>query len=140
MKSITSIILSVLLVAASMGFNWGTHYCFGRKVEAKLMLGKGNLGCGMMTFKKNCKKDTNHNKSGISNLPCCENHYQSLSLEDDFNQVTEKPQVNQVNLIAILYTFFHPYIPAKKQKAKYFGHSPPLLEHDFQVLYQTFLI
>ena len=71
---------------------------------------------------------------------CCENTYQNLEIDDDFNSKQMLAKAN-VQLIAVfVYVYLQLSIPEGTIEIAYSDYSPPPLEQDIQVLHQTFLI
>lgn len=121
-----------------MGFTLATHYCGGYAVKSKLMLGNGELDCGMAKSDKSCESDSM--ETSVKKKGCCENQYTSINLEDDY-----QPSVLQANLdynfvFTFVYTFVELLNSNIELEVAYDDYSPPLRNIDVQVLFQSFLI
>lgn len=72
---------------------------------------------------------------------CCENTYQTLDIADDFPAKQVQNTANPTLIAAFIYVYFQLSLPnGSNTESVYADYSPPPLEQDFQVLYQTFLI
>lgn len=141
MKQLFSILLALIILSGNMGFSIATHYCGDMVMESQLMLGQHDLDCGMAEMEKACS--TEYEELSLKKRNCCEDHYLSIDIEDDFFQSIEK--------ITFDTEFVFITIPSSsqlfelsfenEQEKEYCNHSPPpILTQDFQVLYQTFLL
>jgi hypothetical protein len=134
-----SISLLFIFLAGHSGFAMATHYCGGLVMATQIVVGHIQLHCGMSNMVKDCDTDVsekNHNKK----KPCCENEYQSLDQEDEF-----QPQVMYSSIsLEFVPDFFNTLIERsyalENDKVAYSNYSPPLIEGDIQVLVQSFLI
>lgn len=125
-----------------MSFIIGTHFCSGEAVETKIMLGKTHLGCGMTDIDLSCEdsgKTSNHPVS-FDNFPCCENEYQIIQVTDEFVKDATHGSLNIDFAAAFLAILLNVDLIPKSTHQFYTDYSPPPLEKDVQVLFQTFLI
>lgn len=120
-----------------MGFSMTTHYCGGRAVKSKLVLGDKSLDCGMEKMDENCESDS---ETSITKKSCCENHFMSLGVEDDFQETIAQPQIDVNFVFTFVYTYFELLTSNFEQEVAFGDYSPPLRNRDVQVLFQTFLI
>ncbi len=142
MKKVFSILLSFLLLVSHMSFIVGTHYCGGETVESKLILGETHLGCDMSLGSMSCSVtgEADSHQVTIENQPCCENEYQSFQLTNEF--VKEASSITFSVNVALAFvnvdTFLERFSTGTPHS--FIDYSPPPLEQDLQVLFQTFLI
>lgn len=120
-----------------MGFTMATHYCGGHPVKSKLMLGNGSLNCGMKKMTDSCESSET---TSISKKACCENHYLSIEVEDDFQPSIVQPDVDVNFVFTFIYTFIELLNADVEQVVAYGDYSPPLRNIDVQVMFQSFLI
>ncbi len=135
-KRIAAILLSVFLLVVNMSLTFSTHYCGGEAVETNVAIGKSAVGCGMEMPEIN----TCDNENGVATIDkedCCHNTYHTVSLEDDYTQISFTAPVL---LIAELWP-----IPASIQSPVFelkhacsIAYSPPLVRQNRQVLHQVF--
>lgn len=123
---------------SNMGFTLATHYCGGHAVKSKLMLGIGELDCGMAKSDKSCESDSM--ETSVKKKGCCENQYISINLEDEY-----QPSALQANLdYNFVFTFVYTFVELLNSQVEldvvYDDYSPPLRYIDVQVLFQSFLI
>lgn len=119
-----------------MGFSMTTHYCGGQAVKSKLVLGDTSLDCGMEK-----KADSCETASGTSiNRSCCENHFMSLGVEDDYQESIVPSQIKVNFIFTFVFTYFEFYTSYLQQEVAYGDYSPPFRNRDVLVMFQTFLI
>lgn len=72
--------------------------------------------------------------------PCCENQYQTFQASNDF--VNDAPQVaiNFASIVALVYSILDIDLFPKTNHLYFTDYSPPPIEKDVQVLFQTFLV
>jgi hypothetical protein len=142
MKGTFSILLSFILLGSQMSLKIGTHYCNGESVETKiLLLGETHLGCVMpeMDEPQDCEKSDNRDLS-FNKVPCCENEYQLLEGPEEFVKNATKLSFNAHFAATFIYTTMNPDQFPDTAHQFYTDYSPPLIEKDIQVFFQTFLI
>ncbi|MFO7657568.1 MAG: hypothetical protein R6W78_10910 [Bacteroidales bacterium] len=142
MKKIFSISLSFFLLASQINLVIGTHFCGGEAVETKLMLGETHLGCGMPDMKESCdaSEKSNNQYIGFNKIPCCENKYQYLQVTDEFVKDAAQLSFKVDFAIALIYPTLNSDLLPKSTHQFYLNYSPPALEKDLQIIFQTFLI
>lgn len=141
MKRILSISLVLLILTGNLGLTIATHFCGGQAVMSEFTFGNEHLDCGMNDTEDSCESDRADQTVGREG--CCENKYLNItgSIEDDYNPTAQFDIPNAKFVFALVGTFFRLHFPEADQKSPSLNfHPPPVLEQDFQVLYQTFLI
>jgi hypothetical protein len=108
-------------------------------VESVISLGKADLSCGMERM--NCCGENSEENTGpiFDNEACCSNDYASSDADDFFDKSNNSgdKQVLFANTFVIsLFSF----IQENDEQAIMDDSSPPPIEADRQVLYQTFLL
>ncbi len=135
MRKIISISLSLLLLVSSANLTLATHFCAGKAVETELSLVKGGVGCGMADAEKLAAVDTDI--AQFSPVPCCENTYQVIAVEDDFNHLSLDYSLD------FYISSFITWQPNLVQ-AQYFNPIRPILNghrnKNLQISFQQFLI
>ncbi|WKN45395.1 HYC_CC_PP family protein [Tunicatimonas pelagia] len=153
MRKIIAISLALLMLFSNMGFAIAIHYCGGMAVESKLMYGHDPLDCGMATMdmaemdnvdtatvdKQFCPSELTHELQ-LTKTPCCENEYQSLDVDGDYEPTVVQPSLNLAFVAAFAVSFLEIAFPTKTLTSRYADYSPPLIEQDISVLYQVFRI
>lgn len=120
-----------------MGITFSTHYCMGRAVDSKLMVGKHELSCGMMGMDSACETTTGEN---IMAPGCCENEFISIDIKDDYQVAKIKFSLESNFLIVLINTFLLNHFNEVERSIAHADHPPPPLEQDYQSLYQAFLL
>ena len=114
-----------------------THYCGGHAVKSKLVLGDKSLNCGMEKMDENCETGS---ETSITKKACCENHFMSLNVENEFQPTIVQPSIDVNFVFTFVYTYFELLTSNFQQEIAFGDYSPPLRNRDVQVLFQTFLI
>jgi hypothetical protein len=73
-------------------------------------------------------------------MPCCENQYQSLDIDDDYKRTIFQSNVNIDFIASFIVSFFQVSLFSENKENQYANYLPPLLECDVTVLHQVFLI
>ena len=139
MKKIVAISLAFILLFSNLGFAVGTHYCGGEEVMSRFLLGESALSCGMAAMESNCDSDHGDGLS-FSKSGCCENEYRSFQVDDNYHPELVKLVQNFSFAVAFFYTDYFTGLFPSVEKTFYSDYSPPPLEKDLRVLFQTFLI
>lgn len=108
----------------------------GRAVEDVVKMGVHDLNCGMSDMDKDCSSDV----MAINDSSCCDNEHVFVNLDDTFKVVNPENVVNTKVLIAFSYAFLVSDLTLEEPVQAYADHTPPPLEHDFQAMYQTFIL
>ena len=138
MKKALSIFLSLLILISSTGITFSTHFCMGRAVHNELSIGMDKLSCGMMDESESC--DSNSGDQHLMAPSCCDNEFLSIQIQDDYQKISNEISINAEFLYAFTYTFLFDYQNNRELTLAHADHAPPLLEQDYQSLYQSFLL
>jgi hypothetical protein len=125
-----------------MSFVIGTHYCGGEAVETKVMFDKTHLGCGMPDMDISCEEpiQTNTRDVTIEKIPCCENEFQTIQATDEFVKDITPVTFSVDFAVAFIYATANNELLSNSAPQSFTDFSPPPLEKDIQILFQTFLI
>ena len=130
--------LVFLMLTSHLGFAVGTHYCGGLAVEAKLMIGHEHLDCGMADMDKECESKSD-GKTHLDKIPCCENEYLTIEVEDEF-----KPSVEQTTFsfefVAAIVVSYLDLFSVDEENGQLAEYDPPLVTEDISILHQVFII
>lgn len=120
----------------------GTHFCGGKDIETKILLGETHLGCGMLDMEEACNnsKQSNQNRVSFNKVPCCQNEFQTIQVTTNFVKEAAQTVFNVDFALAFVYTTLHLDLFPKSSNPIYTEYISPPLEKDIQVLFQTFLI
>jgi len=128
------------MLSCNLGLAIATHYCGGTAVESQLVHGHEILDCGMNNMDEQpCPSEQIHALQ-LKKTPCCENEYQSLDLEDDYELTVPQLSLSLEFIAAFAVSFLTVVFPSENQPSQYANYSPPLIEQDIAILYQVFLI
>lgn len=122
--------MAVIVLLSTMSFTVEKHYCGDFLVDVSFIgeAEKCNMNANKAALmkKKNCCKDEVHHIEGQDELQ-----------KDSSNKLTFE---QQKAIIAFAFSYQSLFVGFTKEKKYYHDFSPPDLERDLQVLYQTFLI
>ena len=122
-----------------MGFSLAIHYCGGIAVERTISIGHADLGCGMADMERDCE-NTPGEGNQLQKQPCCQDEYQSLDQDIDYERIVANSNFNPEFLAAFLFAYLDIAPHDAAQLTKYHNYSPPLIEHDIPVMVQSFLL
>lgn len=120
-----------------MGFSMTTHYCGGHAVKSKLVLGDKSLDCGMEKMDENCETSS---ETSITKKACCENHFMSLNVENEFQPTIAQPSLDVNFVFTFIYTYFELLTSNSQQEVAFGDYSLPLAQKDIIILFQNFRI
>src|SRR5690554_3500545 len=138
MRKVLAISLAFILLLSNVGVTLATHLCGGQALMSRIMVGAGDLDCGMPGMDSDSEPENGiHYKA----KPCCENHYQTLEVKDDY----QPSKIVQLDFnidfaVALVHTFLNIGLFLEADKPPYGNYSPPLLLRDITVLNQVFII
>lgn len=138
LKKVISISLALLLLTSHLGFAVGTHFCGGLAVKAKLMIGHEHLDCGMADMDKECEGKSD-GKTYLDKMPCCENEYFSIEVEDEFTPSVEQNALN-FDFVAIFVVSYLDVFSGDELNPQDAEYNPPLVTEDISTLHQVFII
>jgi hypothetical protein len=134
MQKIISVFLTILMLASSSGVAYAQHYCGEYEMLSEITLGEKDLSCGMVMELPGCDEEADdHN--------CCDNQYTKVDTDDTFAKTSFEFNLDEKFVFAFTSVFLcvqTEIFPENQDFFKYY--SPPPLERDLQVLYDTFLI
>lgn len=120
-----------------MGFSMTTHYCGGHAVKSKLVLGDKSLDCGMEKMDENCETGS---ETSITKKACCENHFMSLNVENEFQPTIAQPSLDVNFVFTFVYTYLELFSSNIEHETSYREYTPPFRDIDVHVMFQSFLI
>jgi hypothetical protein len=134
MQKIISIFLSVLLLASSSGIAYAQHFCGEYEMLSEITLGEKDLSCGMAMELPGCDEEADEHD-------CCDNEYTKVDTDDTFAKVSFEFDFDE----NFVFTFISEFVLFQSENFPenpdlYKDYSPPPIERDLQVLYDTFLI
>ena len=138
MKRILAISLLLIFIAGQVNLTLVTHYCGNFAIDNSISLGEEKLTCGMLEY---CCNDESRDADGpvIANEDCCSNDFYSVDCDAFFNK-SENSIENKVIFAASFVIAFFNLTQNNDDYEHFIASSPPLIQPDKQVLYQTFLI
>lgn len=126
------------MLTSHLGFAVGTHYCGGIAVEAKLMIGHEHLDCGMAGMDNECENKS-EGKTYLDKIPCCENDYLSVEVEDEYKLSVERTTVN-FDFVAAFVVSYLDVFSVDQENPQLTEYDPPLVTEDIPILHQVFII
>jgi hypothetical protein len=131
---ILALSMSVMVLLSTMSFTVDMHYCGNNLVDVALFKEAKTCGMEQMQPTEECG-DKMEKKS------CCTDKQIVVEGEDDLKiSVVNLSFEQQVFLISYTYAYYNLFESTEATTTSYLGHPPPLLDKDYQVLYETFLI
>jgi hypothetical protein len=134
-----SILLSVSIFLGSLGLTVGTHYCFDQAVETRILFDLEDFGCGMARMEVN-DQIKNEGDDNIGQRSCCDSKFDVADIDSDFKLQAIDHTLNLNFLTSLIVSSVDLMGPPPAEEIVPSYHSPPLIEHDIQVLFQSFLI
>ena len=121
-----------------MSLTVGTHLCGGEIISSKFVFTNIDIDC-CIDKKIECEKEDTQRGAHLKDVPCCENHFTTIDVVDDFLKSSSHKSDNIVS--AVLVSTILNSKMFQKEFSKFFSeYSPPLLKKDIQTLFQVFII
>lgn len=139
MKKAISIFLSVLMLASSSGIAYAQHFCGGTEMMSEITLGEKQLSCGMDADvpDSNCNDKT----AAFEAHDCCKNHITKIQTDDNFAKASFDLKLNKTFVATLISVFVLQEVEITSTEKIFFAdYSPPPLEQDLNILYDTFHI
>lgn len=137
MKKTISIFLSLLMLASSSGIAYSQHFCGGLEMNSEITFGEKNISCGMEIEKHSCVEES----TAVEVHKCCENQFTKVKTDDNFAKASFTLKFQKTFVATFVSVFVLPEVEiAYPEKTFFADYSPPPLEQDFNILYETFLI
>lgn len=118
-----------------VGVNYDAHYCGGKRIAESFSFVPQDLSCGMTMG-----KHLNHNEQPSFTRICCENEHIGFQIDDDYNHFELQGFTPQIVAVAPPTVVKAVIDNIDEVRYECIGYSPPPLEIDLNILYQTFLI
>ncbi len=131
---ISSVLIASIVLFSTTSFTISEHYCGGDLVDSAVFskakscsldmaISSSTEGCTIQ--KDNCCKDLVIQVEG-------QNELISLATDLNFNQ--------QVFIASFVYSYINLFEELANKNVNFKDYTPPLVDNDLQVLFQTFLI
>ncbi|MBT8261830.1 MAG: hypothetical protein KJO05_03345 [Bacteroidia bacterium] len=134
MQKIISIFLTILMLASSSGIAYAQHFCGEFEMLSEITLGEKDLSCGMAMELPGCDDETDEHD-------CCDNEYTKVDTDDTFAKASFEFDPGENFIFAFYSVFVLFQVENYPENPDFYkDYSPPPLERDLQVLYDTFLI
>jgi hypothetical protein len=139
LKRVIAISLLTIFLSGQVNLTWATHFCGSLVVESAVSLGKADLSCGMQMMSC-CDEDSDENSGPFfTNEECCSNDYASSEADDFFDKSSNSNDKQALFVNAFLISILS-FTQENDEQTIFDDSSPPLIQVDRQVLYQTFLL
>lgn len=127
------------MLGSSSGIAYAQHFCGGMEMMAVITLGQENLSCGMDSHAPDL--DCNEETAIAEAHDCCENQITKINTDDNFAKASFDLKLHKTFEATFVSVFvFHEVENASIEKTFFADYSPPPLERNFNILYETFLI
>ena len=137
-KKSFSIVLAFLLLFANIGLAKSSHICMGSEMLNAIGLSAKNLDCGM----KHQSESPSSDQGGLSNADeCCQNSFELVHNDSDQNlKIVHLDAAQLIFVAAFTQVFIFGIDPVTSTEYSNVFISPPAIDKDYTVLFQSFLI
>ena len=127
------------MLSSQVGFAVSTHFCGGEVSDRAFSLIASKVGCGMEEVENSCSSDQNSADS-ITKKSCCENKSEVFQLRENFNKKQSTVEFKLEFLIAFLVV--SQLLSENQNEELVYANlpSPPIIQGNTQVLFQSFLL
>lgn len=137
MKVSISLLLALLVFFSSVGMAKTTHFCMGMEMKSEIGFGEKHVDCGMNMPIDHGENDSDNHDDSKS---CCENVTTQLQVDDEVQLKKVDFDLSLNFAVALVQVFIFGIDSDSFEGDQFHTSSPPLIEQDLQVLYQSFLI
>lgn len=121
-----------------MSLTVGTHLCGGEIVSSKFVFTNIDLDCCIDKMIE-CESENTQRGTRLKDLPCCENHFTTIDVVDDF--LKSNTQFNHIITAIDFVSSVSSHKLFQEVASKiYAEYSPPLVKKNIQTLFQVFII
>lgn len=136
LQKFLALILAFIVLFASFSFTVEKHVCMGEVTDVSYFTEADSCG---MEMEDDCVMD---DLSGVhmEKEKCCHDIHELIPGHQNVQQAINGLELNQVQFVlAYTYTYLNLF-EQKEETSPFIALSPPSIDKDFQVIYQTFLI
>lgn len=127
------------MLASSSGIAYAQHFCSGMEMMAEITLGEKHLSCGMESDAPN--SDCGSETALADAHDCCKNHVTKIHTDDNFAKASFDLKFSKSFVATFVSVFKVQEVEiASIEKTFFADYSPPPLERNLNILYETFLI
>ncbi|TDQ18953.1 hypothetical protein DFQ04_0764 [Algoriphagus boseongensis] len=137
MKATLSILLALLVFFSSVGMAKTTHFCMGMEMKSEIGFGEKHVDCGMNMPMDHSENDSDNHQDPKS---CCENVTTHLQVDDEVQLKKVDIDFSLNFAVALVQVLVFGIEFSSSEEKQFPSYSPPPIEQDLQVLYQSFLI
>jgi len=136
LHKILALILAFIVLFSSFSFTVEKHVCMGEVMDVSFFTEAES--CDMVMEEECVVHDFPGNQ--IEEEPCCNNIQELIPGNQNEQQAINSFELNSVQFaLAFTYTYLNLF-ETKEEITPFIDSSPPLIDKDYQVLYQSFLI
>ena len=137
LQKILALILAFIVLFTSFSFTVEKHVCMGEVTDVSYFTDADS--CGMEMKDEECTMDKN-NEEHMQQEKCCVNVQELIPGNQNEQQAINSFEIDQLQFIlAYTYTYLNLF-KSQERPAAFVYYSPPLVDKDIQILYQSFLI
>ena len=135
LHKILALILAFIVLFSSFSFTVEKHICMGKVIDVSYFSRADS--CGMID--EDCGVNDSL-ETKIQKEKCCSNVQELIPGNQNEQQALQSFEIEQLQfIITYFYTYIHLF-EDKNDIIPYKNYTPPLVDKDINVLYQTFLI
>lgn len=129
------------MLASSSGIAYAQHFCGGTEMMAELTFGEKMLSCGMDTHQNDAIPDCDDEVITPEKHDCCSNQFIKIKTDESFAKASFDVKLDKTFVATFVSVFVIQEVEIPSTEKCFFAvYSPPPLEQDLNILYETFLI
>lgn len=135
LHKILSVFLAVIVLFSTLSFSIEKHICMGKITDTSFFTEVSS--CEMMVVE--CDTD-DFSGNNIQKKSCCDNIQELIPGNQNEQQALQSFKIDQAQFVVAYFYTYQNLFEERKDIIPFKYYSPPLVDKDINVLYQTFLI
>jgi len=137
LHKILSIFLAFTVLFSTLSFSVDKHVCMGEVTNTSYFSDADS--CGMIMESEDCTLE-NITYDKVQKEKCCQDVQELIPGNQNEQQAMENFELNQVQFIIAFASTYLNLFEENTDQINFKHYTPPLVDKDINVLYQTFLI
>jgi hypothetical protein len=137
LHKILSVFLSFTVLFSTLSFSVDQHVCMGEVTDTSYFSDADS--CGMIMEVEDCAID-GLTDDKVQREKCCNDIHELIPGNQTEQKALQSFEIEKAQFLLVFYCTYINLLEDDTDELPFRSHSPPLVDKDINVLYQTFLI